>query len=147
MQHFRLQNMMFRWEWYNAIVLTATALFLFSAGTAVAGTAGDAAIAEAKRLTDRGNSQGALRVLKRALEAEPSNPSLWVALGDVHRDLWSVKEAIADYNRALAVDAKFFSAYKGRAKGYEGREDYDRAIAYFSTYLRHNPTDANAYGE
>ncbi|MDR1363285.1 MAG: tetratricopeptide repeat protein [Spirochaetaceae bacterium] len=38
-------------------------------------------------------------------------------------------KAITDYNRAVRLDPDFALAYNGRGNAYDGKGDYDRAIA------------------
>lgn len=49
--------------------------------------------------------------------------------------------AIAEYERALAIDPKFADALHGVAQAYHARQDFDRAIETVWRIVAFNPDD------
>jgi tetratricopeptide (TPR) repeat protein len=56
-----------------------------------------------------------------------------------------IEEAIAEYNRALALDPKFSDALHGLAQAYHAREDFDCTIQAARRILELNPDDILAW--
>jgi tetratricopeptide (TPR) repeat protein len=61
------------------------------------------------------------------------------------RQAGDFREAIADFNQALARDADFAEAYNNRGYAYLGLLDYVRATADFTEAIRRLPPFAPAY--
>jgi superkiller protein 3 len=56
-----------------------------------------------------------------------------------------IDEAIAEYDRALALDPKFTDALHGLAQAYHAREDFDRTIESARRILALEPEDILAW--
>ncbi|MDD4828163.1 MAG: tetratricopeptide repeat protein, partial [Bacteroidales bacterium] len=64
-----------------------------------------------------------LTFIRRAQENEPNNPSLFYAEGNVLKNLGKFDEAIALYDKSVAVDPNFFFGYFQKGQAY-----YDKAV-------------------
>jgi tetratricopeptide (TPR) repeat protein len=53
--------------------------------------------------------------------------------------------AMADYDQAIALDAKLAAAYNNRGLAYHNKGNLDHAIADFSAAIALDPKDAKAY--
>src|SRR5262249_50854176 len=52
--------------------------------------------------------------------------------------------AIADYDKAIGLDAKYLDAYVNRGRAFARRKDYDRALADFDAATGINPDNVRA---
>jgi len=70
--------------------------------------------------SDDGDYEGALKLLGRAIKADPANPQAYferaMALLNMSRD----REALADFDRALELDSVFPGARSWRARTLSG---------------------------
>lgn len=99
----------------GVIILSVTALFLFSS---TVGAQSQADTASAAKLLDLGRIQ--------------------LAKGNFD-------EAIKHINHALALNPKYSLAYIGRGIAYESKGDLDKALADYDEAIRLNPADAGGY--
>jgi tetratricopeptide (TPR) repeat protein len=65
--------------------------------------------------------------------------------GNILFDQGEYDQAIAAYDRALALDPTHARAYNNRALAHQARERYDQALADFEAATRADPTYARAY--
>jgi len=65
--------------------------------------------------------------------------------GIAYESKGEVERAIADYNKAIALDPKFAKAYTNRGVAYRKKGESDRAIADFTKAIALNPKSAAAY--
>ena len=91
----------------------------------------------------------AVELYTEAILLEPSMTEAYVNRGVAHESLGNLGAAMADYNTALAIDAKSIdartSAYINRANGYLKLWDYDQAIADCNKALELDPSNFTAY--
>jgi tetratricopeptide (TPR) repeat protein len=92
---------------------------------------------EEKRL--RGDVDGAIAELTRAIELEPGLARAWARRGFARGSKGDHEGAIADYARALELDPKSAGAWDGRAWVRADRGDYDGAIADYTKALELDP--------
>jgi tetratricopeptide (TPR) repeat protein len=83
-----------------------------------------------------GRAEAAVRHLRRATTVNPGHPGAWCALGSLLHDLGNYPEAVAAFDRALALRADIREAwfFRGAALSRAGRSgealvDVDRALA------------------
>jgi tetratricopeptide (TPR) repeat protein len=84
-----------------------------------------AALATASKDADVTGRMAALD--KRVVDA-PGDPTSWLERGRLRLELKKYKEAIEDFERALALDPMSAEAFLGRATAKEGLEDFAGAI-------------------
>lgn len=99
----------------------------------------------ADALNRRGNHQGAAQAIENALEAEPNNPDLWVALGNallLHGEGRMNPAASLAFERAARLDPMHPGPpfFFGLALAQAGR--LDEAEATWSDLLARTPEDA-----
>ena len=86
-----------------------------------------------------GDYAGALKLLDRAIKADPANPQAHfergMALADLNRD----REAVAAFERALELNPVFAGAREWLARILRGLGEHRRAGEEWFRYLRHNP--------
>ncbi|MEB3229432.1 MAG: tetratricopeptide repeat protein, partial [Leptolyngbyaceae bacterium] len=70
-------------------------------------------------LLNHGYIGAALDNLQQAAETDPSNPDLWVGLGQILAQLQRQQEAIASFDRALALDPNHPGAQRAKAASLE----------------------------
>ncbi len=104
--------------------------------------AADESSAEAVEEEDEedGDAEVSEEDLRRAREA-----SMWIDRGIANRGIGSYDEAIADYGKALALDASNSNAFYNRAIAKKAKGDVTGAIADYSETIKLNPQDSDAY--
>jgi predicted Zn-dependent protease len=89
--------------------------------------------------SDEGDYEGAVELLSRAIEADPFEPQAYheraMALANLNRDC----EAVADFERALALDPVFAGARSWLARTLSGMGEHHRAGEEWLRYLHDNP--------
>jgi tetratricopeptide (TPR) repeat protein len=73
------------------------------------------------------NAPESVEVFNRAIKIDLSDPLLYNNRGNSWRDARRLKEAIADYEHAIAIDRDYARAYKNRGIAYELLGDAERA--------------------
>lgn len=79
------------------------------------------------------------------IEQLPDNPALWSNRGNTRVSQNHLNEAIADYDRAIALAPDLPDAYLNRGAAYEGLKRWTEAIADYDRVLELSPQDAAAY--
>ena len=90
-------------------------------------------------LSDAEDYEGVLKVLTRAIVADPGNPQAHFERGMVLLNLDRDAEAIADFDRALAIDPAFPGARDWRANTLESLGKHQSAAEDRLTELRAHP--------
>src|SRR3954468_14362433 len=89
--------------------------------------------------SDDGDYEAAVKLLTRAIQADPSNPQAYheraMALLNMSRD----REALADFGRALELDPKFPGARGWRARTLRDLGEHRRAAEDWLRELRDRP--------
>jgi tetratricopeptide (TPR) repeat protein len=89
--------------------------------------------------SDKGDYEGAVKLLTRAIRADPANSQAHheraMALANLNRD----REAVADFERALALDPVFPGARSWLARTLADLGEHRRAGEEWLRYLRDNP--------
>ncbi len=84
-----------------------------------------------------------LELLRRLIEAYPKEKDAYYELATFLRNQGKLKEAIAEYDKALALDPNYGYALNQIAYSYADLGDYGKAIASFERYATLYPKDAN----
>jgi tetratricopeptide (TPR) repeat protein len=96
-------------------------------------------IHQAIDLSDDGDYEGAVKILTRAIKADPANPQAYheraMALANLNR----YAEAVADFERALALDPVFPGARNWLARTFARLGQHHRAGEEWLRDLRDNP--------
>lgn len=79
------------------------------------------------------------------LEVKGQSAQEWFDRGSNKFKLNMYIEAIADFNKAIALDPKFFKAYGNRGASKYELQDYRGALADYSKVLELNSEDKRAY--
>jgi tetratricopeptide (TPR) repeat protein len=79
------------------------------------------------------------------IEEFPQNPAVWSNRGNVRVSQQRIEDAIADFNRSIAIAPQYPDAYLNRGIAYEGQQNWDLAIADYNRALAINPQDTVAY--
>jgi regulator of sirC expression with transglutaminase-like and TPR domain len=99
-------------------------------------------VARSRALAASGDVDEAIAVLNAVLTLEPENPLLYVERGQRILLLYEWDRALADFDRALALDAAYADAYHARGLLYASVPDASarpNAIADFEHYLQLEP--------
>ena len=75
----------------------------------------------------------------------PKPPKIITTTGIDFFGAGKLEEAIAEYNRALAIDPKFSDALHGLAQAYHAQQDFDRTIEAARRILALDPEDILAW--
>jgi tetratricopeptide (TPR) repeat protein len=120
----------------------ATAVVAFSlVSSAAAPDEPQYTAASGKRYFAQPDAQGAVSAARQKLDADPQNVALLIALGDAYATIWDHREAIAAYDRALALDGKLAGAwyYLGLVEYLDGR--FDKAAECYLKNFELNGSD------
>ncbi|NTV14575.1 MAG: divalent cation tolerance protein CutA [Desulfobulbaceae bacterium] len=93
------------------------------------------------KLLRSGNYQEAEQVLLEAVGLDPNNAYILVGLGDLYRETRKYNQAIAHYERILAIEEQNVFALRGIGDAYRGMNQHDKAIHYWQRYLQCNQDD------
>lgn len=131
----------------NLIATSILALAIASANVLAAGSSSSSTRAtqpseydQAVDLVKSGAYRRALRLLDSVVESEPGNADAWNYKGFSHRNLGQYDEALAAYDKALAIDSKHRGAreylgelylMKGDVAGAEAQLRELDSICYF----------------
>ncbi len=90
----------------------------------------------------RGDPEGALRALERAVQARPDNAPAWNLIGVLHRQGGAMEAAERAYQRALEADPRHAPAHLNLALLYERHRPQPKAaIAHYRAWQRLMPED------
>jgi hypothetical protein len=94
------------------------------------------AVFNAERARLLANYSHALQLLNN----DDNNPRLYYMLGVIYNDLKDYKNAEKAYEYAIALNNRFYMAYKALANLYLTLRDYQNAERYYSKAIEINPT-------
>jgi tetratricopeptide (TPR) repeat protein len=94
-----------------------------------------------------GNQKQANDYLQKIEELELNLGFAYYHSGLACRELTRYQEAIFDFDRAIKLDSKYWSAYLERGHVYRKLGDYRQAIDNYNVVVKKNPKDAVAYCE
>ncbi|MFA6548122.1 MAG: tetratricopeptide repeat protein [Candidatus Magasanikbacteria bacterium] len=83
----------------------------------------------------------ALKSLQQARDLEPTNPMLWLRLGNNYAATAKWDDAIKNYEKAIALKADYFGAYVGLSNAYEQTQKMDKAIEVYEKIVGQNQSD------
>lgn len=83
--------------------------------------------------------QAALDPLQTAIELDPVNLQAHVALGDCYLKKGDPPEALAEYHRALALQADYAPAFDGLGRAAEASGDDEKAMEHYRKAIELNP--------
>ncbi|HEX7316276.1 MAG TPA: tetratricopeptide repeat protein [Pyrinomonadaceae bacterium] len=156
---FRLANQALSLDDSSALAYAVRGLLSVSRGTIATG------LADLKRANQLDERSGVLRSMlsvgyavadmtelsKTAAEEalrllpSPKDDTEFTARGIAHAFVRNYESAIADFDKAVGLNPRYFKAFYNRALSHERKGDYDRAIADYSKVIELSPQDANAY--
>jgi tetratricopeptide (TPR) repeat protein len=84
--------------------------------------------------------EGCSAVIKAGREKGEKLAEAFNTRGIGYRLKGDYDHAIADYNQAIRINAKFAAAYNNRAIAYDTKGDYDRAIADYEQAIKLKPS-------
>jgi tetratricopeptide (TPR) repeat protein len=93
---------------------------------------------EAERLRQQGNINEAIDKLRRAIELDNDNPQPWCLLGGIYSEI-NLEDAISCYKKTIALNPKYYLAYRGLGNYYLKNKDYAKAKDYYTNAIAINP--------
>ncbi len=93
---------------------------------------------EAERLRQQGKLEKAIEMLRQATEGEQDNAQAWSQLAGMYNEQGS-QQAVACYERAVALNPCSYLAYRGLGNYYIKSKDYSLAEAYYTKAVDVNP--------
>ena len=93
----------------------------------------------------QGQLAEAVASFEAAIRAEPAYSDSYHGLAQVQREMGRPAEALANHDRAIALDPKRHALYWERGVTYQRLKDYDAAIKDFEACLERNDQFANAH--
>lgn len=93
----------------------------------------------------RGDQQGAVEDLTRALQLNPNDAEAYYKRGNVNYDQGNFEAAIEDYTKAVRLNRNLNDVYYNRGLAYFELQDYPAAIEDYNQIIRLNPNDGDAY--
>lgn len=87
----------------------------------------------------QGKPEEAFPLLKRATQAEPENPSFWFTLGTAHEAAAAWNDALAAYDRVLALDPNLADAQFNRANSLAKQGLFAEAVEAHRTLVAAHP--------
>ncbi|MFC2084930.1 protein kinase, partial [Bacteroidota bacterium] len=91
------------------------------------------------------NREKALRILKQIIIKYPKEKRAHTFLAVLYLRSKMYKEAINEFNQAIAIDPNYSSAINGLAYTYSNVGDYEKANEYFLRYATVSPGEANTF--
>ncbi len=89
----------------------------------------------------------AVTLLNNAIALQPSNPDLYILMGDAYSEMNSGTTAAENYNKALDIDKNAVRAIVQKGILYKRSTNYDGAAEEFQNAIKMNPDFAPAYRE
>ncbi|MCU0474813.1 MAG: tetratricopeptide repeat protein [Anaerolineae bacterium] len=92
-------------------------------------------------LLDMRQAQEALNVAFTLTELSPDSPVVWARQGQVLRRLHRYADALASYERALGIDARYAWAWNGKGMSLYALERYAEAVQCYQNATHYAPDD------
>ncbi len=96
------------------------------------------------RKAESGDANGAVPLLRRALELKPRDADAALCLGDANSKLGNYEVALKNYQKALARNPQMLSALAGAARAAAKLGRSARAVAYYKQLLEVDPSHSQA---
>jgi TPR repeat/Tetratricopeptide repeat len=93
----------------------------------------------AEGLREQGKINDAIESVRRAIEIDSDNAQAWSLLGGIHNEANS-EQAVSCYEKAIALNKKYYLAYRGLGNYYLKKKDYSLAEVYYSRAININPS-------
>jgi len=82
---------------------------------------------------------------ERAVKQLPDNPNLWVMLGEIHHQLQQYDQAVAAFEKAIALDPESKLGYDALIAVGEATNDLVAAVDIYRRIIKTRPNDANLH--
>ena len=92
---------------------------------------------EAEKLRQQGKINEAIAELQSAVKLDNDNPQGWCLLAGIYNETNS-KEAVNCYEKTIALNAKYYLAYRGLGNYYLKNKDYMKAEEYYTKAISIN---------
>ena len=106
---------------------------------------GDKIAQKAIKALERGDFNRAEAYWTELIEEFPQNPAVWSNRGNVRISQHRIEDAIADFDRSIAIAPQYPDAYLNRGIAYEGQQNWNLALADYNQALKLDPGDPVAY--
>ncbi|WP_144867136.1 tetratricopeptide repeat protein [Hyella patelloides] len=106
---------------------------------------GDKIARKAIKALEKGDLNQSEAYWTKLIEEFPQNPAVWSNRGNVRVSQHRIKDAIADFDRSIAIAPQYPDAYLNRGIAYEGQKNWDLALADYNQVLEISPQDPVAY--
>jgi tetratricopeptide (TPR) repeat protein len=87
---------------------------------------------------------GALELLKKAVEVNPKNVDAWMEIGGIYFDKRLFEKEISAFQKAVEADPKNYDAHSYLGSAYEDQGFYDRAMEQYKEALKIQPDDVES---
>lgn len=115
----------------------------YEAALALNKNSGDALLGLARLAAAEGDRDTVNRLIADATTREPGNAEAWLMLGNLHRSQGNSKEALAAYDKVLAINPAHRSAHVEKAYVHIGTNDFAAAKADIDTAKKQWNGDLN----
>lgn len=99
---------------------------------------------QAELLHARGDSDGAIALLQKAFEIDPTNPLFFARMGQIEEERGKTEEATAWFKRSLEIDPSFPLAVEPMFIALASHGDLAGAEVLMGAAARYQPLDANS---
>lgn len=107
-----------------------------------------AELGRSESLRKAGKTDAAIEVLEQLMQSHPDQPIVFVTAGDLYRQLEQFDDAVAAYDKAIALytkrDSEQWFVYYARAISHERLDNWDKSEADFRYALKLNPNQPQA---
>jgi len=79
------------------------------------------------------------------VKAEPHNPSPYVELGNLYKQVGKTGAAFSQFQKALAINPEYFPAFNALALVHAAKKEYEQSINFFKKALAVNPDQHDVY--
>jgi lipoprotein NlpI len=100
---------------------------------------------KARAALKHGKEADALKLATKAIDQEPKNAVPWLVRGTIHESSRQHAKAVADFDKAIALDAKLADAYDRRGSEHFKLGHIKESVADFDKYLELEPERKNGH--